>query len=409
MRLDITVSLQHYLDRRLDFMLVWDHPGATTFELAALEHPLVRVQGLTAEAAGQSISLPLAGHSFTVAAATPITLRYSVSTPFTDCMGSDRQVDLILPFSNAYEVFFGTGVIPYPADLPRMADELQVSFRLTDLPDGWQAFSSLITGGAHPAKLDGFFCYCCPPRPPEISVYAGSEKRVTFRWLTQHGKTFADLPFLIDSARRWLDWLEANLAPYSGLEQIDVLLLRAPHDYLAQTGGNAFATGENVLNGIVAYGPDAPAELAKLGYPTYRAFLVSGLLHEILHFYTTAAWNGQYKSILYPAPDCPRPDSRIMGEALNLYFSEQFALTLLGAPPDAFAALLERRVQPNRRDSLVDLAALDRDLQARGTSLRALFAALLERKRRVRTPYGSIDWMFDVLREAFGIDRPTFF
>jgi len=333
MHLAITVSLQHYLDRRLDFTLVWEHVGATTFELAALEHPLVRVQDLTAEAAGQSIPVRLAGQRLTVAAATPITLCYSVSTPFTDCLGADRQVDLILPFINMNEVFFGTGVIPYPAELPRIADELQVSFRLTELPDGWQAFSSMSTGGAHPAKLDGFFCYGSLGQAPEISTYAGREKHVTLRWLTQHGKAFDDLPFLIDSARRWLDWLEANLAPYSGLEQIDVLLLRAPHDYRAQTGGNAFATGENVLNGIVAYGPDAPMELAKLGYPTYRAFLVSGLLHEILHFYTTVAWNGQYKSILYPAPDCPRPDSRMIGETLNLYFSEQFALTLLDAPP----------------------------------------------------------------------------
>ncbi|MBK8034964.1 MAG: hypothetical protein IPK17_36750 [Chloroflexi bacterium] len=139
-----------------------------------------------------------------------------------------------------------------------------------------------------------------------------------------------------------------------------------------------------MLNEIVAYGADAPAELAKYGYSTYRAFLVSGLLHELLHFYTTAAWSGRYKSTLYPAPDCPRSDRRLIGEALNLYFSEQFALELLGAPAEAFA----EKIQPGGVfGSLAPLADLDQALHVRGTSLRALFAALLERKRKDRTGY----------------------
>ena len=401
MRLAITVSLQHYLDRRLDCALVWDRPGVTTFELAALAG-LAQVNDLTAEADGKPLPIQMSdAATFTIEAELPVTLRYRLSTKFDACMGASRLSDLIVPFINAEEVFLGTGAIPYPTDLPQIADDLHVDFQISDMPDGWQAFSSLSTGGAHPAKLDGFFCYCCPRREPEISVYEGKEKHVTFRWLTQHGTTSSDLPFLIDSTRRWLEWLETNLAPYSGLEQIDVLLLRAPEDYLAQTDGNTFATGENVLNGIVAYGADAPAELAKYGYSTYRAFLVSGLLHELLHFYTTAAWSGRYKSTLYPAPDCPRSDRRFIGEALNLYFSEQFALELLGAPAEAFA----EKIQPRGVfGSLAPLADLDQALHVRGTSLRALFAALLERKRKDRTGYLSIDWMFTVLRADFGIE-----
>lgn len=401
MRLEISVSLQHYQDRRLDFTLRWDRSGVTTFEFAAL-FAFAEVENFTAEANGLSVPIDIRDEkSFTVDSDAPITLRYSLASCYDDCMGASHVSDLIVPFINTHEVFLGTGAIPYPTDLPQIADDLHVDFQIIDVPDGWQVFSSMSTGGAHPAKLDGFFCYCCPQREPENSVYEGKEQRVTFRWLTQHGKSFDDLPFLIDSARRWLDWLEANLAPYSGLEQIDVLLLRAPADYLAQTEGNTFATGENVLNGIVAYGSDALAELAKLGYPTYRAFLVSGLLHELLHFYTTAAWSGRYKSILYPVLDCPRSASRMIGEALNLYFSEQFALELLGVPPETFALKI---AQGGFFRPLAALADFDQALHARGTSLQALFAALLKEKRQERTGYPSLDWLFTVLREEFGIE-----
>ncbi|MBK8034965.1 MAG: hypothetical protein IPK17_36755 [Chloroflexi bacterium] len=58
MRLAITVSLQHYLDRRLDCALVWDRPGVTTFELAALAG-LAQVNDLTAEADGKPLPIQM--------------------------------------------------------------------------------------------------------------------------------------------------------------------------------------------------------------------------------------------------------------------------------------------------------------------------------------------------------------
>lgn len=406
MRLDITVSLQSYRERRLQFTLVWtpDHAGTTRFELPPLDHPFVQVSDLWAEVDGSAIPTRIADGHFTFQAAAPVTIRYSLQSPFVECMGVDARVDLILPFLNANEVFFGTGAIAYPSDVSESAPQLDVTFRVIDVPDGWDVFSSMITGGAHPAKLDGFFCYCCPARQPESSTFDGTAGRVTFRWLTQHGKTFADLPFLIEGTRRWLDWLEANLAPYGGAPEIAVLLLRAPEDYQQETEGQAFATGENVLNGIVAYGSDSLVNTRQWGYDSYRAFLIGGLLHEIMHFYTTAAWQGAYKSILYPAPTCPRADQRLIGEALNLYFSEPFARQLLDAPPDVSPPA--QRAPTGRTGSLAILSLLDRALAARGSSLRALFAAMLERKRREHTPYPSADWMFEVLRQDLSIDVP---
>jgi hypothetical protein len=405
MQLDVTVSLQHYRERRLKFTLVWtpDHPGTVRFDLPPLDHPFVQVSDLRVEADGAPIHARRRETQFSFDAAAPVTIRYSLATPFVDCMGADRHIDLILPFVNADEVFFGTGAVAYPSNLPQIAADLRVTFQLVDVPDGWDAFSSMITGGAHPAKLDGFFCYCSRRQAPEVTVFEGKEKRVMFRWRTQHGKTFEDLPFLMDGSRRWLEWLEANLAPYSGLDQIDVLLLRAPQDYQQETDGRAFATGENVLNGIVAYGSDGRLDCEQWGYSSYRGFLIGGLLHEIMHFYTSSVWSAAYKSILYPAPTCPRADQRLIGEVLNLYFSEQYARVLMGEPP---APPPERRASTGRTAPLALLSMLDRTLIARGSSLRALFAAMLERKRHERSPYPSAAWMFDVLRDDLGIDAP---
>ena len=209
----------------------------------------------------------------------------------------------------------------------------------------------------------------------------------------------------------YMDRLERDLAPYRRAREINFLVLQPPADFEALAGGRTFATGENVLNGIVCYAPREPDYVEKrFGYASYARFLYEGLAHELLHFYTSMSFDASEKTVLYPAPDCPAYASHLLAEALNLYFCSQYAGELVPEARGSFEAWLERcsarRSRTGAPQPLLDLRELDAHLRACGSSLLALFRELLLVKLEKPGPYSSAAFLFDTMRGRLGVAPP---
>ncbi len=432
MRLEYTVSLREFKQRAFNVkMICFPHKArAGRLVLPFIGHPFLRVETmmLTHGPAAEPIEAIENGLTLTLSPGDELTLTYRVVTPFTECMGADRESEVIFPFISDYEAFFGTGMLAYFEPLQELETDMAISFEAVDLPSGWRPITSMTTGGAHPAKLDGFFWYACRSPQPQETTIRSENGDISFRVLTQKTKNFIPVQIpgfadqladvaLIALAKRWLNWLEKYLAPYSGLRDIETLILRAPDDFSRLTNGRGFATGENVMNGIVAYAPDSADHAARYGYKDYGTFLASGLLHEIMHSYTTMIWQGRYKSVLYPAPQCPRDHQRLLGEALNLYFSDQFLYWLTDRPGEhpgpfllshTFREQIRARAAATKRDQLVDLFLFDYGLRLKGSSLMTLFGAMIKSKQaeQPRVPYRSAEFMLEIMRDVLHIHAP---
>lgn len=404
MHLDIRVDLAKYAQGRLSVRVaVRAGRGEHAFALAALAAgPGVsvldwQVAGAESRAEGQMVSVT--GGDFVI--------RYDVEILHKVCLGSGKDTDLVYPFINENEVFFGTGLLPVPRET------CTAEFRLAGLPPGWSEYSSLTPGGMHSDKLSAFFCYCAPAAAPAEHAWRGRAREVKFRILKQRG-ILLPVPeqALFDFFDGYMTWLEASLAPYQRAGEINYLVLQAPADFSALTGGRSFATGENVLNGIACYSPNDAGYLKNyFGYSSYEQYLYEGLAHELTHFYTSAAPEAREKSVLYAAPGCPAYAARLLGEALNNYFYSGYVARQAPAARGAFENWLSRAkaraAKTGARQPFLDLLELDEYLRANGASLLRLFREMVLLKVNDRTPYSSAAFLFETMRGKLRLEPPA--
>lgn len=412
MQLDYRVSLKDYLQGKITVRLqVVAEAGLHTFGLQALDTTCdVQVLDLRVlDATGEALPF-IADQSSIRVQGTGFQISYTLRTGYRFCVGVDKQADLICPFTNESEIFFGSGALTHPDPLPELAGTLQVTFAVEDVPDGWTVFGSM--DEPHPAKLDAFFVYVVADVQPYVYQHPAMEGLITLRFMAGRG---VDLPRTLDElalfAGRFLTWAEAHIAPFSQQHEINTLILRAPDDFEQITDGKTMASGENILNGIVVYGPRSTEYLQKhFGYDDYTYFLYDGLAHELMHAYTTTAWQGKYKSVLYPAPECRPNDKWLLGESLNGYFHDQWVREQFGrsfVKERLSRSLSTYHIKPVKSD-IINLFLLDRFLQANGNSLLQLFSAVVRQRQLTQQPYKSAAFLFDVLSDAFGIDAPYF-
>ncbi len=311
-------------------------------------------------------------------------IQYYVTTIYQDCVGSDRDVELTYPFVNEAEIFFGLGTLALPET------DFQATIQLHDVP--WPLFTNLLGRVHGPGALDSFFVYSARGLVPESHIYHGQLQDVIFQLAVQPTKSIPlsrhDIWQYIDN---FMAWMESNLAPYQQADQINILILQAPDDFATHTNGRAFATGENMLNGIVVYGPQNPDYLRRqFGYEDYAFFLYDGLTHELLHFYTTPVSAGAPKSALFPSEDCPPADVRLLGQFMNLYFHRQYVYQALFGDDERFYVHdMARALNQGRKSGLLDLFILDDYLQGQAESLLARVSALIRERQQTRAPYES--------------------
>ncbi|MCB9437595.1 MAG: hypothetical protein H6673_11485 [Anaerolineales bacterium] len=383
MKLNITVDVQAYRARKLSVTIAcYDMVVDLCLEAFNMGNG-VRIDDLHAtDMLGQPLAVSINDRTLQIAAPN-YHLRYIVITDYEQCVGFDLDRVVTYPFIDEAEIFFGTGIIAQPIDISRHADNVAISFAVVNVPNGWGIYTNLIEPSIDAGQLDGFFVYSAPNLQPTRFQVQGQQMAIDFHYLVQNGH---EVPLaaseVIEFVERYLSWLEANLAPYRQLSDIRILFLQAPPDFAARTNQRAGVTGENVQHGIVAYGPaDDTYWQERFGYSGYRFFLLDGLAHEIMHFYTTTAWQGRYKSVLVAGENCPPADARLIGEALNLYFSRQFVYDYVGEPrrfyTEAIAYYLN--LPPTRKNPFLDLLLLDMALQEQGQSLLTVFQAMLAR------------------------------
>ena len=369
-------------------------PGSALRLPARLARVGVEVCGLrAADAAGKPLRLKARGERISVPARAFV-LEYSLHISFKECAGTDKEIELLYPFLNGSELFLGSGALAYPEDLRRLAPRLKASLRVEGLPAGWRLFSSLAEGPVSPAALDSFFLYFSK-RSPRAHAYRGLACVTDFSLLVQAGKT---IPLGAPEVWAWTDMvmgsLEKYLSPYRGFKKLSVLLLQCPADFEQLTGGRAFAAGENVAGGILAYTPKSPEYIKRrYGYTSYAYHLRDGLAHELTHFYSTGAWQGRYKSMLFPAEVCPPQQRRLIGEALTAYFHNGVIRCRPGAKPSFISgkilpALRAWALKPGKRP-LLDLFLLDLWLRAGGSSLAGAVRRLLRECGAKHRPYRS--------------------
>ncbi|NDJ87208.1 MAG: hypothetical protein GYB66_15115, partial [Chloroflexi bacterium] len=418
MRITATISMQHYRERviQISFACQTSEPQ-TILTLAALDRGTgLEVQNLNAyDDAGRPVYMSRTDQTLTINAQI-FRLEYQVYTPYTQCVGFDRLVGLNYPFINTQEIFLSTGILPYPEDLPEIYRDVSLDMAVQDVPVGWGIFSNLPDRNPSPAVLEGFFIYCSTKQIPFIETYHGKAQDISFLLLGQHGITLPDtLEAYWTFINQYMRWLETFLGTYQERDEIMVLFLRAVPDFERLSNNRAFASGENVLNGIVSYGPDDAAYLRRIfGYEDFHRFLLDGLAHELMHFYTTASWQGAKKSVLYPSGDCPPTHSRLIGEGLNLYFSRQFVHRYLEGSIEGFFTqtlthILNRHQERPRKEPLVELFLLDLHLHAHDSSLLAIFSAAVKQHQRTRIPYEDGRFLLDIAGQHLTADIPSFY
>lgn len=381
MKLDITVDVEAYRARKLVVTIACHNMVADLWLEAFNMGNGVTINDLHAtDMLGQPIMVSIDDRRLQIAA-TDYHLHYTAITDYEQCVGFDLDRVVTYPFMNEGEIFFGTGIVAQPTDISHHANNLATSFEVVNVPDGWDVYTNLVEPSINAGQLDGFFVYSAPNLQSMTFQVQGQQMVIDFQYLVQTGHITPLTPDeIIDFVQRYLAWLEANLAPYHQLSDIRILILQAAPDFAALTNQRAGVTGENVQHGIVAYGPvDDTYWQERFGYSGYRFFLLDGLAHEIMHFYTTTAWQGRYKSVLVADENCPPADARLIGEALNLYFSRQFVYDYEGEPRRFYTETIAYylNLPPTRKNPFLDLFLLDKALPEHRQSLLATYRAML--------------------------------
>lgn len=370
-------------------------PRGTALRLPArLAKIGVRVRALRAfGASGRTLRLKISGERIFVPDVS-FTLEYSLSVSFRVCAGTDRELELLYPFLNNRELFLGSGALAYPEPLRALAPRLSATLGIAGLPAGWRMFSNMPEGPVSPAALDSFFAYFSK-RPAGSHVYRGLAGTTEFSLLVAEGKTIPLARAAVwEFADKAMGALEKNFAPYRGYKKLNILLLQCPADFERLAGGRTFAAGENVAGGIVIYTPKSPEYIKRrYGYPSYAYHLLDGLAHELTHFYSTGAWQGRYKSMLFPAEACPQAQKMLIGEVLTAYFHNGIIRCRRGVKPSFITGkitpiLNKWAIKPGKRP-LLDLFLLDLWLRAGGSSLAAAVRRLLLEYGARHKPYRS--------------------
>ena len=369
-------------------------PGSALRLPARLAKTGVKVAGLRAiDGAGKKLRLKTCGERLSVPARS-FSLEYSLLISFKECAGTDKKIDLLYPFLNGSELFLGSGALAYPEDLRELAPHLRASLRAAGLPAGWGLFSNMAEGSVSPAALDSFFLYFSK-RSPRAHVYRGLAGVTEFSLLVQEGKT---IPLGAPGVWAWTDTvmgsLEKYLSPYKGFRKLNILLLQCPADFERLSGGRTFAAGENVAGGIAVYTPKSPEYLKRrYGYAGYAYHLRDGLAHELTHFYSTGAWQGRYKSMLFAAESCPPRQRQLIGETLTAYLHNGVIRCRAGEKPSFISGkilpVLDRWAIKSGKRPLLDLFLLDLWLRAGGSSLAGAVRLLLREYGEKHRPYRS--------------------
>lgn len=413
MNIDIIAKLEDYNQQMLGFSIACKS-DSTQNELIlpglAVGNGIEVSELKVADPQGQPVQFRLDGSVLFIPAPC-FDLSYRIRTVYTHCVGADLEVDFLYPFANSQELFFGSGCMAVPAGLRDRDEDIRASFRLSGVPQDWQVYSNLLSERISPAGLDNCFLYYAPASGLPQHTYSGTDGEVVFRLCVQHGKT---IPIPASALWQYLDtccaWMEANLGPLSHVQQVNILVLQAPADFAKIAGGRTFATGENMLNGIAVYAPDDPAYLERMfRHSSYEYFLQDGLAHELMHFYTTSAWQGKYKSMLYPAADCPPAHARLLGESLATYLHDAFVRRHFTGSDDAFiehtlAHALQTQQQRGKPHPLVSLFVLDAWLGSHGSSLLSVSRRMIARQREQGEPYHSMDVLVRAIEEDIGLE-----
>jgi|GEM_PF-4330866 len=416
MNITIETDFSQYANQTLSFCIHYESDEAhVALTMPALKVKNgVEVKGLTVtDERGQDVPFTIADDTLSIDAPS-FEVAYAIQTRYAECVGSDKEVDFVYPFVNAEEIFIGSGVIAYPSHIRDLDEKIHAEFRVLNLPSGWQMFSNLTSGSISPAVLDTFFVYCAVTQNLSQHVFSGVHGQIVFQLCVQHGK---NIPMTPEDLWQYLDtyvhWLEQHLVPLRHLQEIKLLILQAPANFAELANDRSFATGENMVGGIVTYAPVDPQYVQRrFRYDTYSDLLYHGLTHELMHYYTTTVWQGKYKSVLYPAADCPPAHARLIGESLNIYFHEPYVQRYFWGSDEQFVVETVARaiqIEQDRQQPhpLLSLFLLDTYLRSMKRSLLALFRCMLERQQSRWRPYHSLELLFDVAREDLGIALPV--
>lgn len=396
MRADYLVDLSEARSGLVSFRTEFSGlpPGSALRLPARLARAGVAVRGMrAADASGKTLRLKTSGERIAVPARSFV-LEYFLHISFKDCAGTDRDIELLYPFLNGSELFLGSGVLAYPENLRELAPRLKAGLRVEGVPAGWRLFSSMAEGPVSPAALDSFFLYFSK-RSPRAHLYRGLAGSTSFGLLVQAGKT---VPLSPAEVWAWTDTvmesLEKSLSPYKGFRKLNILLLQCPADFERLSGGRTFAAGENVAGGIAVYTPKSPDYLKRrYGYSSYSYHLRDGLAHELTHFYSTGAWQGRYKSMLFAAESCPPQQQQLIGETLTAYLHNGVIRCRAGEKPSFISGKILPvlggwAVKPGKRQ-LLDLFLLDLWLRGGGSSLAGAVRRLLRQYGVKHRPYRS--------------------
>lgn len=355
--------------------------------------PGIEITGLLAKIRGiGAVPFRVSGELITRPAA-DFSLEYALHIGLEHTVGTDNDSELLYPFLNRQEIFLASGTLPYPEHLPLLAPGIKASLRVTGIPRGLKVFSSIEGTKLCPGQLDSFFIYLSDKRPA-THIYSGKTGKTRFSLLVQKGKKIP-----LTRAAVWrhtnkvMRSLEGTFSAYAGFDKIKILILQAPDDFEKLAGERTFATGENVPGGILTYAPTSKEYLRrKFGHSSYRFLLQDGLAHELTHFYSTAAWQGKYKSLLFPAEKCPPRHKRLIGEILTCYFHRGIVRSKNGGTTFIAREILPRisawRIKPSKQ-AFLDLFLLDLWMRRGGSSLKGAVRCLIQKFGANHKPYPS--------------------
>ena len=332
-------------------------------------------------------------------------IRYQLKTALREYVGSQRDIYFNYPFANENEAFISAGALPVPVQ--EFEGALSVEF--VNLPPNWQVFSNLEP--MHSAKLESFFAYASQPVPIWEAEHQFQHSNIMkMRLQVQYGKT---IPFTAETffpfVHKWLDFLETHLAPYTKTDHLDILILQAPANFKELVSAPTFATGENMMNGIVCYAPLDGDYLENLfGYRDYGYFLLEGVVHELAHLYASSG-DASSKSILYAAPDCPRHDRMLIGESLPGYIHRLYMFTHYHGDTQKFFTdevshwLKQYKARP-RLNLLMKWLVLDIYLQTvHQSSVLKVFGEMVRMQQSAKMPFTSQQIVFEAL-QRLGIE-----
>lgn len=327
-------------------------------------------------------------------------ITYQLKTELNACVGSHRDIYLNYPFANENEAFVSAG------SLPELVGEFPGAIKvdLVNIPKDWQVYSNLEP--MHAAKLASFFVYISQAEAPLEAIHKFKNgNTLALRWQVQVGKTvplsFAEiLPWI----HNWLDFLEEKIGAYTKTEALNILVLQVPFNFQELVSAPTFATGENMMNGIVCYAPPDEDYLEIFfGYRDYGYFLLDGIVHELAHLYASAG-DAACKSILYAASDTARHARQLIGEALpgyihRLYLFAHYQHDLAKFFTQEVVHWLNLCVQRGRASLLFRWLLLDIHLQTRHqSSVLQVFAAMIDAQLANEQAFTSQEIIFEALQ-----------